>query len=130
EYFHPAHPNSEKVDLEKNPLLSVPFLNQKRFLSLDLIYQRPVGGLMREYLEDNGVTRDEYHWFFLQQFNPRLVMGNDYYVTNEHMVHEDGRIEASGEIFGYYVITHQYFNRYHLPVMHTETNLASSEDAP
>ena len=50
-------------------------------------------------------------------------MGNDYYVTNEHLVHEDGTTSASGEIFGYYVITHQYFTRYRLPVMHTETNI-------
>ena len=24
-------------------------------------------------------------------------MGNDYYVTNEHMVHEDGHTSAAGE---------------------------------
>ena len=32
-------------------------------------------------------------------------------------------MEASGEIFGYYLITQQYFRRYRLPVMHTETNI-------
>ncbi len=37
--------------------------------------------------------------------------------------HEDGNTKASGEIFGYHVITMQYYNRYKLPVMHTETNL-------
>jgi len=31
---------------------------------------------------------------------------------------------ASGEIFGYIEITHQYHQRYCLPVMHTETNLS------
>jgi len=31
--------------------------------------------------------------------------------------------QASGEIFGYYVITSQYFRRYGLPIMHTETNI-------
>jgi hypothetical protein len=56
-------------------------------------------------------------------------MGNDYYVTNEHLVHEDGTWTAAGEIFGYYVITHQYFERYRLPVMHTETNLMDAERA-
>ncbi len=40
------------------------------------------------------------------------------------------RPSESGEIFGYYVITHQYFDRYHLPVMHTETNLPDAEKAP
>ncbi len=52
-------------------------------------------------------------------------MGNDYYVTNEHRV-ADGRqhLRAAGEVFGYAEITRQYYDRYRLPVMHTETNLA------
>ena len=51
-------------------------------------------------------------------------MGNDYYVTNEHRCQPDGNTGPSGEIFGYGEITRQYFERYRLPVMHTETNLA------
>jgi beta-glucosidase/6-phospho-beta-glucosidase/beta-galactosidase len=43
-------------------------------------------------------------------------------VTNEHMVHEDRSTSASGEVFGYYVITREYYDRYELPLMHTETN--------
>lgn len=50
-------------------------------------------------------------------------MGNVYYFTNEHLVYKDGTTSASGEIFGYYAITHQYYNRYKMPVMHTETNI-------
>ena len=38
-------------------------------------------------------------------------------------MHADGTTSASGEIFGYYIITHQYYDRYRLPVMHTETNI-------
>jgi hypothetical protein len=58
-------------------------------------------------------------------------MGNDYYITNEHEVlDERGQFRPSGEIFGYYVITRQYFERYHLPVMHTETNRKDADDAP
>jgi len=52
------------------------------------------------------------------------LMGNDYYVTNEHRVCPDGHSVASGEVFGYEEITVQYYDRYLLPVMHTETNLA------
>jgi hypothetical protein len=51
-------------------------------------------------------------------------MGNDYYVTNEHRVFADGRTIAAGEVFGYDEITWQYYSRYRLPVMHTETNFA------
>ncbi|HZT43309.1 MAG TPA: family 1 glycosylhydrolase [Chthonomonadaceae bacterium] len=115
EYFHAEHPDG---------LPRANFLNEKRFLSLDLTYGYPLRALMYEYLLDNGMTREEYHWFHAHQVKARCVMGNDYYVTNEHLVHNDGTTEASGEIFGYYVITHQYFDRYHLPVMHTETNIA------
>ena len=51
------------------------------------------------------------------------IMGNDYYITNEHASRQDGQTWASGEIFGYAEITWQYYDRYRLPVMHTETNL-------
>jgi hypothetical protein len=50
-------------------------------------------------------------------------MGNDYYATNEHVVYPDGITGPSGEIYGYHEITRQYYERYRLPVMHTETNL-------
>jgi len=36
----------------------------------------------------------------------------------------------AGEVLGYYVICHQYFDRYHLPVMHTETNRKDADAAP
>jgi beta-glucosidase len=51
------------------------------------------------------------------------VLGNDYYITNEHRVAADGHTYWAGEIFGYNEITRQYYDRYRLPVMHTETNL-------
>jgi hypothetical protein len=50
-------------------------------------------------------------------------MGNDYYVTNEHRVEADGITHPAGEVFGYDEITRQYYQRYRLPVMHTETNI-------
>ena len=56
-------------------------------------------------------------------------MGNDYYVTNEHHVAADGTTRPSGEVFGYDVITRQYYDRYRLPVMHTETNSAKGRPA-
>ena len=55
-------------------------------------------------------------------------MGNDYYITNEHRVSADGTTRSSGEVFGYHVITSQYYSRYKLPVMHTETNLVQGRN--
>ncbi|MDQ2721521.1 MAG: family 1 glycosylhydrolase [Bacteroidota bacterium] len=114
EYFHPTRPEAEEA---------AHFLNEKRFLSLDLTYGYPLGATMYEYLLDNGMTREEYHWFKKNQVMAKCIMGNDYYITNEHLVHTDGSTEAAGEVFGYYVITHQYYSRYRLPIMHTETNI-------
>lgn len=121
EYFHAEDPRC---------LEFAQFYNEKRFLALDLTYGYPVSSTMYEYLLDNGMTRGEYHWFLENHNKAISVMGNDYYVTNEHLVHPDGSTSKAGEIFGYYVITRQYYNRYGLPVMHTETNLMDAERAP
>lgn len=120
QYFHAESPNCE--DYARR-------FNEKRFLSFDLTYGHHVNATIYEYLLDNGMTRDEYHWFLQNHVRPRCVMGNDYYSSNENLVHPDGSISESGEVFGYYPITHQYFSRYHLPVMHTETNALGGEEA-
>ncbi|MEO5684899.1 MAG: family 1 glycosylhydrolase [Chitinophagaceae bacterium] len=114
EYFHAMDPQA--VPLAR-------FLNQKRFLSLDLTYGYPLNVTMYEFLLKNGMTKEEYHWFSKNQVKAKCIMGNDYYVTNEHLVFPNGHTQAAGEIFGYYVITHQYYKRYKLPIMHTETNI-------
>ena len=115
EYFHAENPAAIKP---------AELMNSRRFLSLDLNYGRRVDSEMYEFLMDNGMSRDEYH-FFLDRSALRhhCIMGNDYYVTNEHRVRADGHTTAAGDIFGYDDITRQYYDRYRLPVMHTETNL-------
>jgi len=113
EYFHADSPDAIKP---------AEIANSKRFLPLDLNYGKRVDSEMYEYLADNGMTRDEYHFFLGNRVKQHCVMGNDYYVTNEHRVFADGRMTASGEVFGYDAITWQYYDRYRLPVMHTETN--------
>ena len=99
-------------------------LNQMRFLSLDLNYGRRVDSGMYQYLLDNGMTREEYQWFLDHRLKQHCILGNDYYQLNEHRVFADGHTVAAGETFGYSEITRQYYNRYRLPVMHTETNLS------
>lgn len=115
EYFHAAHPRAIKP---------AEVMNSRRFLSLDLNYGRRVDSEMYEYLLDNGMTRKEYHFFHEHDVKHRCIMGNDYYVTNEHRVTADGATTPAGEVFGYDEITWQYYDRYRLPVMHTETNIS------
>jgi beta-glucosidase len=108
-------------------------LNQIRFLSLDLSYGNDVSAFALRFLMDAGLSKEDYDWFMLHgsRMKPYCVMGNDYYDTNEHTVPHDGRpLEPAGEIFGYYIITRQYYNRYRLPVMHTETNVKDAARAP
>ena len=114
EYYHAASPQAiEAAEIK----------NSKRFLSLDLNYGKRVDSEMYEYLMENGMTKDEYQFFVNNNLKHYCIMGNDYYVTNEHLVSDNGSTQAAGEIFGYHVITMQYYNRYGIPVMHTETNL-------
>ena len=114
EYFHADSPKS---------IRPAEIMNAERFLSLDLNYGRRVNSEMYEFLADHGLTRDEYHFFLGNSLKHHCIMGNDYYITNEHLVDADGTTRPAGEVFGYSEITRQYYARYKLPVMHTETNL-------
>jgi beta-glucosidase len=114
EYFHAEDPPA---------IGPAEILNARRFLSLDLNYGRRIESEMYEFVMDNGLTRDEYHFFLSNRMKHHCIMGNDYYVTNEHRVSADGKTTPAGEIFGYAEITWQYYDRYRIPVMHTETNL-------
>jgi len=114
EYFHAANPAAIKY---------AEHLNGQRFLALDLNYAHRVESDMYEFLMDNGMTREEYHFFMHHSPKHHCIMGNDYYVTNEHRVTQDGTTRPAGEVFGYEEITREYYDRYGLPVMHTETNL-------
>lgn len=113
EYFHAESPAAIKP---------AEIQNSRRFLSLDLNYGRRVDSEMYEFLLDNGMTREQYHFFLENKLKRFCIMGNDYYVTNEHRVAPDGSTTSAGEVFGYCEITWQYYKRYELPVMHTETN--------
>jgi len=119
EYFHAEGPSA---------LPQAEALNSLRFLSLDLNYGRRVDADMYQYLTDNGMTRAEHDFFLEHRLKQYCIMGNDYYWTNEHRVMMDGSSGASGEVLGYDAITKQYYQRYGLPVMHTETNFNDFAD--
>src|SRR5437773_5034461 len=73
EYFHAENPGA---------IQPAEILNAERFLSLDLNYGRRVDSEMYEFLMDNGMTREEYHFFFGRNLKVHCIMGNDYYITN------------------------------------------------
>jgi beta-glucosidase/6-phospho-beta-glucosidase/beta-galactosidase len=77
EYVHPGSPRMVKT---------ARFLNERRFLSLDLIYCRPPCSDMYRYLTQNGMTDAEHDWFMGIDMRRNSIMGTDYYVTNEHIL--------------------------------------------
>jgi beta-glucosidase len=121
EYTHPSQPDV---------IAAADFLNERRFLPLDLTYGHDVSAEMYRYLTSHGLTENDYQFFMNQTLRARCIMGTDYYVSNEHLLLPDGKTAPAGETFGYYVITEQYFDRYGLPIMHTETNIADENNAP
>jgi beta-glucosidase/6-phospho-beta-glucosidase/beta-galactosidase len=108
------------------------FENQRRFLSFDLLYAHPVRDDLRRYLRECGLTDAEYAWFMDRGPSDRIIMGNDFYRRNEQIVKPGGAIEPAGDVYGWYLITRQYYERYRRPVMHTETNNigTGADDAP
>jgi len=119
EYVHPGSPKMVK---------RAQFMNERRFLSLDLLFGHDVSATMYQYLIQSGMSEQEYQWYRDQgDLRSHCIMGTDYYITNEHIIRDDGTSIGAGDVYGYYVITRQYFDRYRLPVMHTETNRTSSD---
>jgi hypothetical protein len=122
EYFHLGGSDPASVQRAK-------WENELRFLSLDLLFSHVVQPQVREYLFDNGMREQEFDWFMSHRLSDRIVMGNDFYERNEQIIMRTGGARPAGEIFGWAVITRQYFDRYHRVVMHTETNTFQSHDA-
>ena len=123
EFYQPCCPDREIVRIAD-------FENQRRFIALDLLYGVPVREDVRQYLFANGTPREEYDWFMNRDVKGRAVLGVDYYRWNEKLIDSDGKPESLGELFGWYVITKQYYDRYRRPMMHTETNCPDAKEAP
>lgn len=123
EFYQPSVPDPEVVRIAD-------FENERRFLPLDLLYGRPVSETMRGWLRDQGMPDSEYAWFMSERPSRRTILGVDYYDWNEKLVDTEGRSQALGELFGWYVIASQYHQRYGLPLMHTETNHLDAREAP
>ncbi|QPQ54971.1 family 1 glycosylhydrolase [Allosphingosinicella flava] len=114
EYFHALFPDAAPA-AEK--------FNARRFLPLDLNYGHEVDAATYQFLLDNGMSQEEYRAFRTAGIRHHCILGNDYYPSNEHFVTPDEEVHDAGEIFGFDEIARQYYDRYKIPLMHTETNV-------
>jgi beta-glucosidase/6-phospho-beta-glucosidase/beta-galactosidase len=104
------------------------FENERRFLPLDLIYAHEVSDRMRGYLREHDVTDDAFDRFRNRKVPRRSILGVDYNEWTEHLIDREGRPRSLGELFGWYTIAMQYYDRYKLTMMHTETNQTDASE--
>jgi beta-glucosidase/6-phospho-beta-glucosidase/beta-galactosidase len=116
-------------ELRAERMPAVQLENLLRFTSLDLLYAHHPEGEVVNYLYDNGMTRQEYEWFMAGEPPGYQIMGNDYYGRNEKIMLPNGEICTSIDVLGWSTITHDYYQRYKKPVMHTETNVFDANEA-
>jgi beta-glucosidase/6-phospho-beta-glucosidase/beta-galactosidase len=123
EFYQPCCPDPEIQRIAN-------FENERRFLPLDLLYARPVHESMRAYLHEHGMPPEEYAWFMAQDVRRRAILGVDYYEWNEKLIDSRGNARTLGELFGWYAVAGQYYERYRRPMMHTETNRMDAREGP
>jgi beta-glucosidase/6-phospho-beta-glucosidase/beta-galactosidase len=122
EFYQPCCPDPDVQALAE-------LENERRFLPLDLLYAHELSERMLGCVREHG-RFDEYRRFLERPVPRRTILGVDYYEWNEKLIDQDGRKLALGELFGWYVIANQYWERYRRPMMHTETNRIDASDAP
>ena len=117
-------------DLSASPRAEVTLQNKLNFLPLDLNYGHQPDADVLLYLMDNGLTRKEYDWFMAGEPPGHQIMGNDYYGRNERILKPDGSQCTAEDVLGWFDLTRNFYERYHKPVFHTETNTFDPEQAP
>jgi beta-glucosidase/6-phospho-beta-glucosidase/beta-galactosidase len=123
EFYQPCCPDPEIEDIANAA-------NERRFLPLDLIFAHPLSDRMRNLLCSSGISNDDLGKIGRRKVPHRSILGVDYYEWNERLIDRNGQARALGELFGWYVIADQYWQRYRRPMMHTETNRMDAEGAP
>ncbi len=96
--------------------------NLSRFAALDLIFghQDPV---MKDYLCRHGVSAAEYEWFMVHGRSSATYLGIDHYPTCIRTYKKEGMVlHGPHDVYELAGITIDYWQRYGLPLLHTEVN--------
>ncbi len=96
--------------------------NLRRFAPLDLIFGRP-SEEMKNYLLQYGLSEETYNWFMANGRSDKTVLGIDHYTTCVHHLHKDRVVDGDRTApMELYEIARDYWQRYPLPLLHTEVN--------
>ena len=124
EFYQPCCPDPEVRRIAA-------FENERRFLPLDLLYAHPVHEDMRAYLHRARHAGRGIRLVHAAGCAQRArSLGVDYYEWNEKLIDSNGHAQALGELFGWYAVAGQYYQRYRRPMMHTETNRMDAREGP
>jgi beta-glucosidase/6-phospho-beta-glucosidase/beta-galactosidase len=123
EFYQPCCPDEHVQKIAEEA-------NARRFLPLDLIYAHQLEPSMHDLLTSQGISQADIDRLAHRQVPKRSILGVDYYEWNERLIDREGKALALGELFGWYVIASQYWERYKRPMMHTETNKMDAHGAP
>ena len=122
EFYQPCCPDPDIREIAEAA-------NERRFLPLDLIFAHPLSDHMQGLLRAQGIASDDIARLGGREVPRRSILGVDYYEWNERLIDRNGDARALGELFGWYVIADQYWQRYRRPMMHTETNKMDAHGA-
>ena len=101
------------------------FLNERRFVTFDLTYGRRPSPDVVAWLVSNGFPEERFDWFEEHGSKDGAILGHDYYQGNEWFVRADGTTyKARSQRRRYSVLAKEYFERYRMPFMLTETNIS------
>ena len=120
EIFLETHPETrEQVALH----------NALRFITFDFLHGHPPDGNLLMFLQEHGLEKEQYEWFMRhgRKAAPHCIMGMDYYPGHEQTLEPDGRTRELQPVLGWGNIARQYFQRYRMPMMLTETNTQDSD---
>jgi beta-glucosidase/6-phospho-beta-glucosidase/beta-galactosidase len=96
--------------------------NLRRFSALDLIFGHR-DEEMKKYMLSHGFSRIDYEWCMDHGNTKNTVLGVDHYPTCVHRFGAQTTVdETPNEPLKLYDIIKVYWDRYTMPVLHTETN--------
>lgn len=96
--------------------------NLRRYVGLDLIFGHE-DPAVAQYLKMHGVKTEEYAWFMQHGTKRNTVLGIDHYPTCVHKYGKKTTVDATPlEPYKLYHLVKMYWERYHMPLLHTETN--------
>lgn len=96
--------------------------NMRRFVGLDLIFGHRNADV-KQYLLSHNMSASEYGWFMENGSTDRVVLGIDHYPTCVHRYGKKTSVDANPlSPYKLYHLVKAYWERYKLPMLHTETN--------